>query len=216
MGMASRKIFAAVAALIGWFALVLQFVLLVWAAPPDVPAGELVIRFFSFFTILTNILIAVVLTAEALTIRSNLTARLTSPSMMTASAVYITVVGVVYSLFLRSVWQPTGWHAVVDHSLHDVTPVMFVIFWLVFTEKSSLKWLDAFKWLVYPAAYLIYSIVRGSIVNWYPYWFADVTKLGYPQVLFNAAMVMAGFVFVGIIFIAVGKVLSRTANTAAN
>ena len=61
------RISAAVGALLGWFALVLQLYLMLAQSP----AGALamvgtVITYFSFFTILINFLVALVFTATAL------------------------------------------------------------------------------------------------------------------------------------------------------
>jgi hypothetical protein len=59
------RIYAAVGSLLGWFALALQLYLMLVQAPgPE--RLEAVITYFSFFTILTNILTAVVFTAVAL------------------------------------------------------------------------------------------------------------------------------------------------------
>ena len=183
---------------------------------PDPGTLERFIRFFSYFTILTNIIVAVTLTSLAFVPRSKL-GRITSHgSVQTAVAVYISIVGMIYTFFLRSVWDPAGWQAVADHALHDAVPVLYVIYWLAFSPKSGVDWNDPIKWLAYPAAYLIYSLARGAAVGWYPYWFADVTQLGYPAALTNAAFVMAGFALVGILFAAMAKLLSRTAITAPN
>lgn len=212
-----RRICAGVVAIVGWLALLLQFVLHVTnPLAPDVSFAELLIRFFSYFTILTNILVAVTLTALALVPAMPLGRFVSGPSVQAAVAVYITIVGVVYSLFLRGVWDPIGWNAVADHSLHDVMPVLYVAYWLIFAPKGGIDWVDPIKWLVYPAAYFVYSLLRGAIVAWYPYWFADVTLLGYPTALTNAGLVLVGFAAVGFIYAALAKLLSRTAIAASN
>ena len=203
---------AAVIAIVGWASLLLQFVLHITnPLAPDVSFAELLIRFFSYFTILTNILVAVMAAVIAFFPSTRLGRFLSGPSALAAVAVYITIVGVVYSLFLRDVWDPVGWQAVADHALHDVVPVLYVIYWLVFAPKPGIDWSDPIKWLAYPAAYLIYSLARGAAVGWYPYWFADVTLLGYPTALTNAAAVMLAFAAVGFAFAGVAKLLSRTA-----
>ncbi|MEP6787998.1 MAG: Pr6Pr family membrane protein, partial [Acidobacteriota bacterium] len=139
----------------------------------------------------------------------------TRPTVQAAVASYITIVGLVYSLFLRSVWEPEGWQAVADHALHDAIPLAAVIYWFGFAPKNGLTWLDPFKWLVYPAIYIAYSLIRGAIVGWYPYWFVDVTKLGYPTAFTNTAVVFAAFAIFGFIYLALSKLLSRTANPSA-
>ncbi len=207
-----KRYAAAIIAIVGWLSLLLQFVLHITnPLAPDVSFAELLVRFFSYFTILTNILVALTTTAIGFFPSTRLGRFLSVPSAQAAVGAYITIVGAVYSLFLRDVWDPVGWQAVADHALHDVVPVLYVIYWLIFAPKSGISWMDAIKWLIYPAGYLIYSLARGAAVGWYPYWFADVTLLGYQTALTNAALVMLGFAVVGFVFAAVAKLLSRTA-----
>ncbi len=58
-------------------------------------------------------------------------------------------------------------------------------------------------WLVFPAAYLAYSLVRGSITGWYPYPFLDPgAGGGYSEVAAYSAAVL-------IVIVAAGAVLRR-------
>jgi hypothetical protein len=207
------RILAGLIAIVGWFALVLQFVLMV--TNPDnqsIPLVERIVRYFSFFTIHMNIFVSLVASAVAFFPRNKF---LTHPSIQAAVVTFLSIGGVVYSLFLRSVWDPQGWQAVADHALHDATPLLFVIYWLGFAPKSGLTWADPVKWLAYPLVYVVYSIVRGAFVNWYPYHFADVTQLGYPTALLNAAFVLLAFFVAGLLYILIAKLMTRS-DTAAS
>lgn len=136
--------------------------------------------------------------------------------MQTAVASYISIVGIVYSLFLRNVWDPQGWQAIADLLLHDAIPLAFVIYWFAFAPKSDIPWLDPIKWLAYPVVYIAYSLVRGAFVLWYPYWFVDVTQLGYPASLTNTGFVILAFVIIGFIYAGIAKAMSRTAKPAVS
>ncbi len=58
------RIYATVGALLGWFALALQLFLMLDTAPAgSVALVRTLVTFFSFFTILTNLLVALVFTA---------------------------------------------------------------------------------------------------------------------------------------------------------
>ena len=82
------------------------------------------------------------------------------PSTLTAIALYIFIVGLVYNVILRFIWEPTGLQKWVDETLHVVVPVLFVFSWLLFVIKGTLKWSLPFRWLVYPAVYLVYALLR--------------------------------------------------------
>ncbi len=207
------KIFTGLIAIVACFALVLQFGLMMTSADSQsVAVAERIVRFFSYFTILSNIIVAITATAIAFFPNTKLGTFFTRPNVQAAVAVYISIVGIVYSLFLRSVWDPEGWQLVADRLLHDAVPIAFVVYWLLFAPKIVLKWLDPLKWLIFPLVYMLYSLTRGAIANWYPYYFVNVTQLGYSAVLTNAALILVAFVVVGIFFTAIGKLLSRPAN----
>jgi hypothetical protein len=127
-----------------------------------------------------------------------------SPTVQTAAAVYITVVGASYSLLLRHLWNPQGGQKVADLLLHDGMPVIYVIFWLLFVRKSSLRWKDAILWLAYPAIYLGYLLVRGALFGIYPYPFVDVSAIGYTRMLINAALFLMVFLGLGLLAVAIG------------
>jgi len=76
---------------------------------------------------------------------------------------------------------------------------------LIFVPKAKLRWRVVLGWLVYPLAYMIFAVVRGSLVGRYPYPFLDAGTLGYLRVLSNAAMLLCGFLTVSLIVVAVSR-----------
>jgi hypothetical protein len=93
-------------AIIAWFAVLVQYYLMVENRVASI--GETTIRFFSFFTILTNSLVAIYFSLITLKAEKGLWARIYQPGTLTAITVYITIVGLVYQIILRPLWQPTG------------------------------------------------------------------------------------------------------------
>ncbi|MEJ7625002.1 MAG: Pr6Pr family membrane protein [Pyrinomonadaceae bacterium] len=205
---------AALIASIAWFGLGLQFYLIMFDPIGEVPAGQRFVNFFSYFTVLSNLIVAISLTARLVSPGSPIGQFFSRTNTRTAVAVYITVVGLVYTLVLRSIWNPSGLALIADRTLHDLVPVLYLLYWLALVGKNGLNWSGPLCWLVYPLLYMTYSIVRGAIMGWYPYPFVDVTQLGYPTALGNSALVVVAFFVIGILFVAIGKLMSRTANTA--
>jgi hypothetical protein len=209
-------------AVIAWLAVLLQIALAVrtvTAAGQSPLVG--VVNTLSYFTILTNLIVAIVSTASALCNASNISDTfLTRPSTMSAVAVYIFIVGLTYSLLLRSIWDPTGLSLVLDVALHDITPVLYVLFWFFFVPKGTLRWSQPIYWLIYPVLYVVYSLIRGAITGRYPYYFVDVTLLGYPKALVNTVLLLIGFWIIGLIVVAIdrfaGARLHRTASPHAS
>jgi hypothetical protein len=198
------RIYAAIGALLGWFALALQLYLMLVQSPAPEMLGT-VITYFSFFTILTNILTASVFTAVALQPQTGWGQWLCRPPVQAAMAVYIAIVGMVYQLLLRQLWNPQGAQWVADVLLHSVIPVGYVVYWLVFAPRAGLRWKDAVNWLTYPGVYLVYILARGAASGLYPYPFVDVNVLGYGGVLARAALLLLVFLGMGLLVVAVGR-----------
>ncbi len=204
----AEKIFAATGAVTGWFAIIAQLVLIIQNRVTDIP--EAIIRFFSYFTVLTNILVALCFTFVWIkpAIKNGFWL---SPIIKTALLVYILVVGIIYNAILRFLWAPTGLQKIVDELLHLVIPMLFVIYWIYFVPKESLQWKNAFNWLLYPFIYLLYILARGaaSATNFYPYPFVDVYNHGYQKVMISCVLMLLLFLMLSLIFIGLGRFAAR-------
>jgi hypothetical protein len=201
---AKKNMFIALGAILGWFAVSLQLYLII--VNNSFSAAEALARFFTFFTILTNILVALCLTMLLIGPDQGF---FTRPGNQAAIAAYITVVGIVYNIILRSLWAPQGWQLIVNELLHSVIPVYFIVYWLIFSPKTGLQWKNMLGWLAFPMAYLVLIMVRGALSDWYPYPFVDVLTLGYAKVLINSAGMLVFFLLVSAIFIALGRATSK-------
>jgi hypothetical protein len=206
--MPSTKTFAAIAAAIGWIALILQLYLIIVNRTASIP--ETLLRYFGFFTILTNILVAASFTMVYLKGISENGHFLTRPKTLTATTVYITIVGLIYNVILRFQWAPQGLAKLVDELLHSVIPVLFIFFWVKFVPKQNILWKNIFPWLIYPLVYLGYTLLRGSFAAWYPYPFINVIDLGYGKVFMNSAMVTVAFFVIAVLFAGIAKAMSKS------
>ncbi len=200
------RISAMVGALLGWFALLLQLYLMLVQSPGGAMAmAGTVITYFSFFTILTNFLVALVFTATVFSSEPGWGQFFRRPSVQAGAAAYIAIVGIIYRLLLRQLWNPQGMQWVADVILHDVIPVGYVLYWVLFAPRTELRWKDAIGWLVYPAVYAVYVLARGAVSGLYPYPFMDVNVLGYGGVLAHAAVFLLVFLGMGLLVVAVGR-----------
>ncbi|SDK43433.1 hypothetical protein SAMN04487898_108159 [Pedobacter sp. ok626] len=199
----ANKLFLMTGAIAGWFALIAQLYLTI--VNNDIPVLESVVRYFSYFTILTNIMVVLCFTLLLFNFNKNDEHFFSKPKILAAVTVYISVVGIVYNLILRFTWEPKGLQLVVDELLHAFIPVLYVVYWLIFVPKSTLKWKDAFAWLIYPFVYLVYILVRGDFSGFYPYPFIDVGALGYNKVMLNSFYLLIVFLALSLILVWIGR-----------
>ncbi|MFA6229863.1 MAG: Pr6Pr family membrane protein [Rhodanobacter sp.] len=198
--------FAAFGALLGWLALALQLLLsiqLTIANGQGALAGVWI--YFGFFTVLTNLFVAMALTAAAGHGAGSIGQFFRRADVHTALAMSIIIVCAIYNLMLRQLWHPHGWQIVADDTLHVVMPLLFVLHWWLAVPKVSLRWVQIAGWQAYPAAYFVYALARGALNQWYPYPFLDVSALGYLQVLLNACAVLLVFVAVAALLLALAR-----------
>ena len=179
------KRYATLLAALAWATIIFDFCLGLGR-----PGGlvERLSNYAGYFTLWTNVLCAVIMTATA---RARWTGRhgfLTHPTTATGAAAAIIIVAAVFNLVLRAYYSPTGAFAVTNEMMHVVLPALFVGDWLFFVDKRELGW-RGLSWALYPLIYMLVALVRGAITGFYPYPFADVSVLGYPRVLLNSLVI---------------------------
>lgn len=158
-------------------------------------------RMAGYFTILTNLGVAAVMAAAAV-------GRPIGPRRSGAMTVAIVIVGIVYHLILARLWAPVGLAWWADQGLHTAVPVATALWWLAFAPKSvSLR--DLPFWLIWPATYAVYALIRGAMTGFWPYPFLDASALGWSLVALNVALLVAVFAGLGLALIALARRLSR-------
>ncbi|MDX8569793.1 Pr6Pr family membrane protein [Elizabethkingia sp. HX XZB] len=201
-----KRNLAFIFAALGWFAVIVQYYLMIESR--TISVSEATIRFFSFFTILTNILVALYFSIIFF-FRSKSVSLITAPGTLTFITIYITVVGLVYQVALRHLWHPQGIQRFVDELLHSIIPILVILFWYLYESKKSLKYSLSIKWLSYPLIYFIYILLRGNQSGFYPYPFVDISVLGFTAVIQNALFLSLFFLGLSLAFIFIGKQLGK-------
>jgi hypothetical protein len=140
------------------------------AAGPGVSDGD----YFSYFTVLSNLFAAAMLLYGAL--RPARERPGTVELLRGASVVYILTTGVVYLLLLSGHAPAYPW---VNAILHYLMPVAVTLDWLLDPPRVRLDPVRTIMlWMVFPLLYIIYTLARGAIVNWYPYFFVNPHRSG--------------------------------------
>ena len=148
-------------------------------------------NFFSYFTIQSNIFAFAILILSALATASNRGSSKLN-LLRGAATLYMAVTGIVFAVLLAgvagSVLTAVPWDNIV---LHYIMPVALLVDWFVDRPKKSIAFKKALVWLIYPVAYIIYSLTRGHFVNWYPYPFLNPNTNGYAGVLMTGLGIAA-------------------------
>jgi hypothetical protein len=173
-----------------------------------------VVSYFGYFTLLTNIFCAAILTAHA-SPRGGGTPRggggigafLRLPAVASTAATAIIIVGTVYHLMLAALWNPQGIDLVVDTMLHTLLPILFVLFWWRAVPRGAIALQEIPRWTIYPAGYALYAFARGELIGEYPYPFIDVASIGYGAALRNSGAVAVVFLALAAVLVGVNRIV---------
>ena len=166
---------------------------------------ERFLDWITYFTILSNILVAVVVTLLA--VRPGLFSRQDGVGVLWRTLrldglLMITITGIVYNLLLATGGK-SGWDLVSNTMLHMVTPLVTLIVWIIAGPRGLVTARVIGLSLLLPLLWAAFALIRGGIVGAYPYPFLDVSSNGLASVLtFILAIVIVAvclaFVLMGI------------------
>lgn len=160
----------------------------------------------SYFTIWSNVVVAVTMTLLA---RQPLRATPLLRVLRLDSILMITITAIVYAALLAPVTEVVGWSLLTDPILHQVTPIVTVLVWLVFGPRGWITGRTVLAAMVIPIAWIVWVMVRGSITSTYPYGFVNVAEYGVGPVAGTLAGILAFGLLVMAIYWGVDAALRR-------
>jgi hypothetical protein len=151
-------------------------------------------RLVSYFTIQSNLLVAIVTTQLA---RDPLRDGPAWRVVRLSAVVGIFVTGVVHFVLLRPLLDLDGADWLADKLLHMVVPVLAVVGWAMFGPRPRVEVREIRLALVWPLAWLAWTLVVGWLSGWYPYPFLDHREEhGTMGVVLTSAAITVFFVLV--------------------
>jgi len=165
-------------------------------------------EYFAFFSITSSIFAGIVLAIGGLTLLQGRSESERIHTLRLVATVSMIVVGVVYHALLGdSAVDPRDvgyeWPVVPNLVIHTYAPIAIVIDYLISIKGYRPSWKKALWVVVYPLTWLGFSLVRGLLDGWWPYWFINpnsdggvVGMLTY-ILMIAAAFIALGFILVG-------------------
>jgi hypothetical protein len=167
------------------------------------------VHYLTFFTIISNLIATTVFLVGAARWRSERSA--TWDLVRGAAVVYMTVTGVVFAVLLSGTNVDTAipW---VNSVVHELMPIVVIADWLVDPPRARLTLRQGGVWLAYPLVWIIYELIRGSIVGKYHYPFLNPANGGYPIVLLYCVAILVFMLVVCSVVVWLGNVRSSSSS----
>ena len=175
----------------------------------QIQSGFNVVNFFSYFTNLSNIIAAIVLLFGAFFLFQHRESTVMYDLIRGAATVYMAIVGIVFSILLRNedLGSLLPW---INTVLHYIMPVVVLLDWLYLPPSTKLFASQSWVWLIFPILYLVYTLIRGAIVGFYPYPFLNPAKAGgYGGVALYSLAIVVAFLLVSWLIMLLGNRLQR-------
>lgn len=155
--------------------------------------------YFSYFTVLSNILITSIFLSFGL--HKTKTPNKLVMKLYGSAVLYMSITGTIFWTVLR---HDHAIHTIpwINLTLHGVTPIAAVMGWLLFSPKKKLPWTDAFLWQIPPLLFVFYTLLHGPLIHWYPYPFLNPNIVGgYPGVGLWVAGIITGSILLSLLLI---------------
>jgi hypothetical protein len=91
-------------------------------------------------------------------------------------------------------------------------PIVVIADWLVDPPRERLTLRQGVVWLAYPLVWIVYELIRGSIVGKYHYPFLNPANGGYPIVLLYCVAILVLMLVVCSVVVWLGNVRSSSSS----
>ena len=199
-----RKVFLIAIAAAAWAGLVLElYMTLDDAVSSGGSIRYALINYLSFFTILSNFMIAALCTVAALDSRAP--SHAFRQTFAAALTLYIVIVAAVDAAILKSGAHAVGIEHLSDLLLHKIVPAAYAIYWVGFEPKDKLAWGDPLLWQGFPIVYMMYTMIRGELTHYYPYPFLNADHIGTDAVWLNGLYLLGFLLAISYAILGIGK-----------
>ncbi|WP_110590225.1 Pr6Pr family membrane protein [Microbacterium suaedae] len=81
-----------------------------------------------------------------------------------------------------------------DHVLHFLLPAIAIIAWIIGPGRRAARWRLVLLVVAFPILWGLFTLWRGSMIGWYPYYFLDLRQVsGFGEFLGTVAFALAVF-----------------------
>lgn len=172
-------------------------------------------EYFAYFSIVTAIVAGAFLVATGVGLVQNKEGSMKTEIARFSFTVAMIVVGVVYHLLLADAPGDVRdgdyvWPVLPNEVIHTYGPILIVIDYLLSHKAFQIKLRAALWVVVFPLTWLVFSVIRGLVTNWWPYWFINPNEEGgVPGMLTYIAAITSFFLILGFLVLGIKKLIQK-------
>jgi hypothetical protein len=174
-------------------------------------------EYFAYFSIVTAIIAGFFLVTTGFGLSFNQEDPKSIEIAKLSLTVSMIIVGVVYHALLAGAAGDVRdgdyvWPVLPNEVIHTYGPIVIAVEYLLSHKAFRLK-LRAALWVaVFPLVWLVFSVIRGLISGWWPYWFINPNDPGgIPGMLTYVTAITAFLLILGFVMLGIKKLFQRLA-----
>ncbi len=167
------------------------------------------INMLGYFTIQSGLLVLFVFVSLLIEQLKGTPGEIISANFRGGALLYIVITSAIYLIMLDPIMEDSGLSRVVLYINHLGTALLLLIDHLITVKAKTYTWSVIPKWLIYPFAYLIFSIVEGLFFCRFRYYFLNFRELGMIGYLLFVLMLTAVFSGVGALIVLINRLRGR-------
>lgn len=198
---------------IRFIAAVYGIVALLWIPMRNIGVDSFsTVNYLSYFTIESNILAVLVLLVGAVCGPGSRIGQSTRWQWVRGGVTtYMVITAIVYQVLLANVdvMLQDEW---INIATHRLLPLILLLDWVLCPPQGRIGTIPSLAWMWFPLVYGVYTLLRGPIVDWYPYPFIDPREQGYWAMALSLVLVSVAMAVVAAAVEGIGRVASRRRN----
>jgi hypothetical protein len=173
-------------------------------------------EYFAYFSIVTAIFAGALLLISGIGLLSKIDESKRTEIARLCVTVAMIVVGVVYHALLADVASDVRdgdyvWPVFPNEFIHTYGPILVVLDYLLSSKGFKVRMRAALWVAVFPLVWLVFSVIRGSLTNWWPYWFINPNgEAGLVGMLSYIGAITVFFLVLGFAVLGLKKLIQRS------
>lgn len=128
----------------------------------------------------------------------------------------ILITHVIYHFMLAPLASPEDYWNIRNFLVHYICPLAMVFDTLILDLRNSYRWFHPLLWTLIPLSYFFFALFNGLVLKLpipgavdspFAYYFINVYKYGWGQVLMNTLIISSAYISVGYLLLFIKKII---------